>query len=141
MGVFIFEALLCQTQAYWIAAFRLSILSWSSGFFFQWLAPFFLILSFSQHVNEEKKDLFFQDPGSGIFLQKSDSIEELWHVIAHKIPKAIELNSNIRLVIIDSIAALFRAEQGMLNLVKSLSLFPWIAALVFDRLYVRSFSD
>lgn len=52
-----------------------------------------------------------KDPGSGIFLQKSDSIEELWHVIAHKIPKAIELNSNIRLVIIDSIAALFRAEQ------------------------------
>ena len=53
------------------------------------------------------------DPGSGIIVEHADSVDGLWHVVAQRIPFLLAKTGNVRLIVIDSIAALFRAEPGL----------------------------
>ena len=54
-----------------------------------------------------------QDVGSGIYVEHAGTLDALWHVVSHRIPLLLSQRSNVRLVVIDSIAALFRAEYGL----------------------------
>ena len=52
-----------------------------------------------------------KDPCDNIFVEKASTIEELWAILEQKLPQFIE-EKNVKIVIIDSIAALVRFEYS-----------------------------
>eukprot|EP01098_Paradermamoeba_levis_P012104 TRINITY_DN5230_c0_g1_i3.p1 TRINITY_DN5230_c0_g1~~TRINITY_DN5230_c0_g1_i3.p1 ORF type:complete len:262 (+),score=83.24 TRINITY_DN5230_c0_g1_i3:485-1270(+) len=51
-----------------------------------------------------------KDFSSGIFVENCLEVEQLWQIITSKLPIFFNKNKKLRLVVIDSIAALFRAD-------------------------------
>ena len=68
------------------------------------------LIQIAEHFAKRNPDLP-SVPSSNIFVEEVFTVEELWHLVNLRLPTLLA-RENIRLIVVDSIAAGFRSDFG-----------------------------